>query len=185
MVFDIVIILLTVGMVIYGLQKGAIFMIFDVCHFLLSIFLVPYIQGIVEHLLGNKYGKVFTYIVSFVFIFIVLHIIVRIIHKFLETAHLGGINKLVGALLGLVLSFGITFFLMTVMLFMRSIKSVEKTLDTSRVIYYVSINTKKLNKYFPKTIENRLDEFNFKNQNLKLKGEVYEELKKGVKTNED
>ena len=71
------------------------------------------------------------------------------------------------------------------MLFFPKSEKVQNILDTSYAVYYISINTKSFNKYFPEKIEKKLDDLNMKNQNIKLKQEIYNNIKKGVNSNEN
>ena len=171
MTIDIILGILLSVFIINGIKKGAISMVFRFCSFLLSIFLMPYVNPIIEKILVGK-SKIVIYIVSF-------------IEKFIDSVHLGGINKLIGAILGAIIAFSISFLIIVVMLFFPKSEKVQNILDTSYAVYYISINTKSFNKYFPEKIEKKLDDLNMKNQNIKLKQEIYNNIKKGVNSNEN
>lgn len=184
MIYDIFLLILAIIFIINGLKKGAICMIFKLCSFLLSLYLIPYIKPVIEIFLSN-YNKVIIYVVSFIVIFVILNILINFIERFINAIHLGGINKLVGAIISLVEAFGIGFIVLVVMLFIKNNEKIQNTLDTSYAAYYISINTKELNKYFPEKIREKLDDFNLKNENIKLKNDIYNKIKKGVNTNEN
>lgn len=75
--------------------------------------------------------------------------------------------------------------ILIVMLFLQSNESIKSILETSKVVHYISLQGQGFNKYFPETIQTKLDDFNFKNKEIKTREDIYYELKKGVKTNED
>ncbi len=184
MTFDIILGILLSVFIINGIKKGAISMVFRFCSFLLSIFLMPYVNPIIEKILVGK-SKIVIYIVSFVVLYTFLNFLAYFIEKFIDSVHLGGINKLIGAILGAIIAFSISFLLIVVMLFFPKSEKVQNILDTSYAVYYISINTKSFNKYFPEKIEKKLDDLNMKNQNIKLKQEIYNNIKKGVNSNEN
>lgn len=184
MTFDIILAILLAVFIIGGIKKGAIAMIFRLCSFLLSIFLIPYINPLVEKVLVGK-NRVLIYIVSFIVLYTFLNFLAYFIEKFIDSVHLGGVNKLIGAILGAIIAFSISFLIIVVMLFFPKSEKIQNILDTSYAVYYISINTKSFNKYFPEKIEKKLDDLNIKNQNIKLKQEIYNNIKKGVNSNED
>lgn len=184
MSFDIFCIILFAILIIRAFRKGAIYMIFKICNFLLAIFFIPYISKIVGEVLKTE-SKILIYIISFIVLYTIINLVVYFIEKFINAVHLGGVNKIVGGILGLVQALCITYMILIVMLFLQSNESIKSILETSKVVHYISLQGQGFNKYFPETIKTKLDDFNFKNKEIKTREDIYYELKKGVKTNED
>lgn len=184
MTFDIFLLILLLIFLFEGIRKGAIAMVFRFCSFLLSIFLVPIIRPFIEIII-SKEKNILVYIISFVTIYILLNILVYFIEKFIDAIHLGGVNKFVGGIIGTITAFSIGYLVMVIMICIPNSKRINSIINESYSIYYISIYTKSFNKYFPEFVENRLDELNSKNQNIRLQKEIYKDIKKGVNINED
>lgn len=147
MTFDIILGILLSVFIINGIKKGAISMVFRFCSFYF-LYSNALCESIIEKILVGK-SKIVIYIVSFVVLYTFLNFLAYFIEKFIDSVHLGGINKLIGAILGAIIAFSISFLLIVVMLFFPKSEKVQNILDTSYAVYYISINTKSFNKYFP------------------------------------
>lgn len=180
MIFDIFAGILIIFSVFDGLKKGAINTIFDLTKILASIILVPKFLPYTNSIL-SRYNLhiILIYIITFFIILIILSAVAYLIKSIVNIVNIGILDKLLGAVIGLLQAIVILLVLLVSMLYAQDyIDGVKANLETSYTAYYLSLGTRQFNNLFPENIKEKLEDFYFKNKKIELTNEILKTIKK-------
>jgi len=142
MLIDIVFLLLMIGAIIKGIQKGLILSLFSLLAYIIGLAAAVKLSAVVANRLASTHtiqGKWLPF-VSFILVFLVVTLLVRLmgsfIQQFADTLQLGGLNKIAGIILYALL-FGIVFSL--ILFYAAQLKFIDDdTIQHSMVYPYIT-----------------------------------------------
>ncbi|WP_064615345.1 CvpA family protein [Streptobacillus moniliformis] len=185
MILDILIIILTLLFIIMGYKNGFVKSAFNLIKLVIVIYFTPIFLPMVELIANIRANNVIirylVYFAIFIVLYLLVSIVINMITKLIGMTPLGIVNKLLGAVFGLVKASIIIVFAIIIMLFASNkFDNVKEVLYSSILVEYISINSGAYNSLFPEFIKDKLDDFRTYNLEKNFKRKLLKEIKEGI-----
>ncbi|WP_156300300.1 CvpA family protein [Streptobacillus canis] len=185
MILDILIVVLVLFFVIMGYKNGFVKSAFNLIKLVIVVYFTPMFLPTVELLTNIKADNIIVRYIAYIIIFIILYfivsIIINILTKLINITPFGIVNKLLGAMFGLIKSSIIIVLTIIILLFTATkVEKAKEILDDSILVEYISIYSGKYNALFPGFIKYKLDEFREENLEKNFKRSLLKEIKEGI-----
>ncbi|MBC8384910.1 MAG: CvpA family protein [Candidatus Cloacimonetes bacterium] len=147
--------------IIHGFVKGLIASLLHLVGLILAVVLIANTGTIVKESMMVKFGLsetlavIFAYVLIFILIMLIFRIAIIIFHKVVNFLNLTALNRILGAVFGLLNGVLIIAILLVILDLSPLGKIINENTQNSKVITYTRVLTSKLQTNFPKVEEEK------------------------------